>query len=124
MGARVTIKGLAGLRDALDDVRRAVRRGAERAVRDEVADLAGDMREHAARGDASRGTRGDPTLVESIDARADGLSGTAGPEVLHALFVEHGTSSHPAQPFVLPAGQRARRRFPKRVAGEVSKELR
>lgn len=123
MGIKVKVDGLDKLRASLAETDSEVRRAATRAVDEELDDLAQDMKRGAPVGDRSRGRRGDPPLAESIVTTRDGLKGSAGPRVLHAVFVEHGTSSHSAEPFVLPAAERSRRRFPNRVGAEVRKAV-
>ncbi|HMG44655.1 MAG TPA: HK97-gp10 family putative phage morphogenesis protein [Acidimicrobiales bacterium] len=101
----------------------AARRGATKAVADETKAVAKDMRHRAPVGDSSRGKRGKPPLGDSIEATHSGLNGTAKAKARHAGIVEHGTKSHPAQPFAGPAAETARRRFPKRLADDVREAI-
>jgi HK97 gp10 family phage protein len=117
------VEGLDKAKQALAGLPAAIRTGGERAVVDELDELARDMRDNAPVGDARWGRRGDPPLSESIVTTTEGLTGTAGPRAPHAPFVEFGTSSRPAKPFVGPAAERARSRFPQRVATEVREAL-
>jgi len=123
MGLTVNVRGMDELLRRLEEALDGMERGAKRAVADEVRDMADDMREGAPVGSAQAGTRGDPPLSDSVVEHVDGLTGRAGPTAPHTPHVEHGTKSHPAQPFVGPAAERARRRFPERVADEIRKEL-
>jgi HK97 gp10 family phage protein len=101
----------------LDQLPGKVRDGIRKAVHDETAEVADDMR------------RGAPELTGALrrsiqaETSADGLAGTAAATARHATFVEHGTSDTPEQPFALPAAERSRRRFPDRVRREVGAEL-
>lgn len=117
MGVKVTVTG--DLRVALSATAADVRRGTVKAVAGETKAIAKDMRQGAAVGDSSRGRRGKPPVSESIEAEASGLNGAAKAKARHAGIVEHGTKSHPAQPFAGPAAETARGRFPKRVADDV-----
>lgn len=123
MGLKIKLEGSDELRQEITEVGSEIRRAVDRAVGEEIEDLADDMKRNAAVGDASRGHRGDPPLAESILATHDGPSGSVGPRAPHAVFVEVGTSSHPAEPFALPAAERSRRRFPGRVGSEVRKAV-
>lgn len=123
MGVELKVTGVDELRRKLEETVRKVVAGVERAVADEVEDLADDMRSNARVGDESRGRRGDPPLGESIVTDVAGVSGSAGPTAKHAWVFEHGTRSRPAEPLVGPAAERGRARFPDRVVDEVLKEL-
>ena len=115
--SKVTIEGLEGLERKLDELSAAVARGERRAVRDEVDELADDMRRGAPRDTGA--------LIESIqgEVSASGLSGTVAATARHAPFVEHGTSDTAAQPYAMPAAERARVRFVARVKREIIAEL-
>lgn len=104
---RVTVEGLDDLRATLDALPAKVQAAAEEAVKAEVDAVADDMRS-AAPVDTG-------TLVESIHAEVTGLAGAATATARHAVFVEFGTSSTPAQPFAGPAAELSRGRFPRRV---------
>jgi HK97 gp10 family phage protein len=121
MGMKVKVRG--DLLATLTKVSAAARRGIERAVADETKAVAADMAEGAPVGDPKRGRRGKPPLGESIEPEVDGLRGRARVKARHGNILEHGTKSRPAQPFAKPAATTSRRRFPKRVATEVSKEI-
>jgi HK97 gp10 family phage protein len=121
MGVKVSFDG--DMRAAIAAAKAAARRGATKAVVDETKAIAKDMRQRAPMGDSSRGRRGRPPLGESIEATHSGLDGTAKTAARHAHLVEHGTKSHPAQPFAGPAAETARRRFPKRVADDIREAI-
>jgi hypothetical protein len=93
-----------------------------RAVGDETEAIATDMRRRAPVGDPNRGRRGKPKLRESIDAIYTDLRGRARARARHGNIIEHGTKNRPAKPFVKPAAEASRRRFPRRVITEVRKE--
>jgi HK97 gp10 family phage protein len=108
--ARVTILGIRGLEGRLQsfDISEAV--GA--AIAEEVAAIANDMRQNAPQDTGE--------LIDSISSDADGLSGVARVEAPYAGYVEFGTMNDPAQPFAMPAAERARYRFPNRVADFIA----
>jgi HK97 gp10 family phage protein len=113
----ITIHGMEKLRAKLIAMPFLVRSAGGRAVRDETYETRDDMK------------RGAPyktgELRESIQAEYDEklLRGRAVATARYATFVEHGTDDTKAQPFVQPAAERARRRFPKRVRAEIAAEL-
>jgi HK97 gp10 family phage protein len=113
----VTIKGLGDLEKKLRKLPQVVQAAGGRAVKAETEET---------RDDAKRGA---PVLSgelrDSITAEyeAKKLRGRAAATSDHAGFVEHGTEDTPAQPFMQPAAERARRRFPGRVRTEIKAEL-
>lgn len=111
----VTVVGIPRAISRLENLAEREHRAVVEAVAEETEEIAGEMRRDAPVGDRKRGRRGRPPLAESVEAVTDGLSGQARATARHAHLVEDGTSSHPAQPFVKPAGERARKRFPQRV---------
>jgi HK97 gp10 family phage protein len=124
MSSRIEIEGLEDLSRALADTGSSTRRAAEKAVADEVEEVAEEMRARAPVGDAKRGKRGRPPLAESIEASSDGLTGEAKATARHAHLVEDGTKSHPAQPFARPAAETSRGRFPDRLTDGIRKAVR
>ena len=113
----VTIKGLPDLEKKLIKMPLVVRAASGRAVKDET---------HETRDDAKRGAPFKTgTLRESIQAEYDEklIRGRVAATARYAGFVEHGTEDTPEQPFMLPAAEVSRRRFPKRVRAEVKFEL-
>ena len=113
---RVEVDGLDRLQRRLDQLPDEIRQAAEQAVADEVDAVASDMRENAPVASGE--------LRDSIEGEVDGLSGTVRARARHAVFVEHGTSSTPEQPFAQPAAEVSRRRFPRRLPEAVRRELR
>lgn len=115
--ARVTIRvdGLDKVLGRLEQLPERMRRGAERAVADEVGDIAQDMRDTAP---VDTGA-----LVAGIVEEVDGLTGRAVSTADHSWAVEGGTSRMPARPFALPAAEKSRGRFPERVSAAVREEL-
>lgn len=85
-----------------------------------VADAA-----HALRDDAKRTVPVDTgKLRDGIGARVKGLKAEVAVfdrDTYYGQWVEHGTSSRPAQPFMLPAAERERSRFVKRLIAAVGK---
>jgi HK97 gp10 family phage protein len=114
----VTVKGMDQLRAKLDQLPDAIVTGVRAAVKAETEEIADDMRRGAPR---ATGELADSMQTEIAD---DGLSGKAVATARHATFVEHGTSDTPAQPYVAPAAERARKRFPGRVEAAIGGELR
>lgn len=114
---RVEIDGAKVLAAKLRKLPNSVRTGLRHAVTGEVDEVADDMRRGAPRDTGE--------LIESIQAEVypDGLGGTVAATARHATFVEHGTEDTPAQPFAVPAAERARRRFPDRIRRDVGIEL-
>ncbi|MEV2236701.1 HK97-gp10 family putative phage morphogenesis protein [Micromonospora sp. NPDC049891] len=113
----VTVDGMGLLSKRLKQLPGKVQDGLRAAVRDETNDVVDDMRRTAPRdtGDLVRGMQTEIT--------SDGLGGRAVSTARHSTFVEHGTEDTPEQPFMAPAAERARRRFPGRVKDAVGVEL-
>jgi HK97 gp10 family phage protein len=116
--SHVTVKGLDELGRKLAALPGIVERGARKAVHDETHETAQDMRRNA-----PRDTGG---LVEGIEEQyaKSGLVGRAASTADYTTYVIHGTSTHKADDFIEPAGNRARNRFPGRVEQAVKEELR
>jgi HK97 gp10 family phage protein len=118
----VTVDGMGLLAKKLRQLPDTIQDGIRAAVKDETDEIADDMRRNAARGTPPTKP---VTLVEGIQSEVtkDGLSGTAAATARHSVFVEHGTSDTPEQPFAGPAAERARQRFPDTVKKHVGAEL-
>lgn len=114
---RVTIEveGLDRLRARLEKLPGEMRKGAEKAVKDETEEVAQDMRDSVP---VDTGA-----LRDGMQAESDGLSGRAVSTASHSWAVEGGTSKMPARPFAQPAAERSRVRFPDRVSAAVREEL-
>lgn len=113
--SRTIVVGADELAKKLDQLPEIVRKRAQATIRDEVEEIADDMRRNAPELTGA--------LKKSIQAEAKDLTGTAAATARHAVFVEHGTSDTPQQPFATPAAERSRRRFPKRLAKEIQAGL-
>jgi HK97 gp10 family phage protein len=118
MAKDVEIEGLDVLARRLKALPDVVERACRNAVKAETTAVAQDMRRGAPRDTGE--------LQESIQAEFDpkAIEGRAAATARHAKYVENGTTENPAQPFVEPAAERSRRRFPKRVREDVLAELR
>jgi len=119
--ADVKISGRAGLQDALDRVVSTVDAEVAGVVRESADALIDGTRERVAHDTGN--------LHDSLDAvyAPDGLSADVGwfdPGDFYADFVEHGTSSQPAQPALTPAAEQERRMLPKRVEKHVGTAVR
>lgn len=111
----VVIKGLPGLKAALEAKAEELEAAAVMVVAEEVEVI---------RADAERGApelTGD--LREHIVGEAHGTRGRIRSTSRHAGFVEHGTFKDEAQPYMGPAADRARPRFPKRAADIIRAAL-
>ena len=109
--AKTRIEGLDKLKDALHKAADATRKSAESAIRTELEAVRDDMRRTVP---VDTGE-----LRGSIVTRPAGLKGEVRATARHAIFVEFGTSSSPAQPYGFPAAARARARLPKRLAATI-----
>lgn len=113
----IRIDGLEELERKLRALPLGVHAAAGRAVKGETEETADDVR------------RGAPvktgTLRDSVQAEYDeaALSGTVAVTARYAKFVENGTDDTPAQPFIVPASEITRKRFPRRVKAEVKATL-
>lgn len=100
----VTILGLPQLKAALLEKVDELRKASQMAVADEVQKVRDDAVKFAPRHTGN--------LEDGINADAAGLKGTVRSTSRHSMFVEHGTYKDRAQPFMTPAAERARKRFP------------
>jgi HK97 gp10 family phage protein len=113
----IRVEGLPELEKKLRALPLGVTAAAGRAVKGETEETGGDVR------------RGAPVktghLRDSVQAEYDEatLSGTVAVTADYAKYVEHGTDDTSAQPFIQPAAQVTRRRFPRRVKREVKATL-
>lgn len=113
--ADVTIEGIPALKAALARKVKELHAASTTAVAEEVDLIRRDAVKEAPQdtGDLRRKIRGE----------SDGLKGTVRSTARHAGFVEHGTFKDKAQPYMAPAADRARRRFPKRATDIIRKAL-
>lgn len=63
-------------------------------------------------------------LMDSIVGRSSGSYGEVRAGARHGLFVEYGTYKDPVQPFMWPAAERSRARFPTKAAARMGMALR
>ncbi|HET8684978.1 MAG TPA: HK97-gp10 family putative phage morphogenesis protein [Micromonosporaceae bacterium] len=114
------VSGGAGLRNALGQLVTTVESECREVVRESAEALVAGTRRRVAV-DTGR-------LYRDVDAHyaPDGLSAEVGwfdPDDYYAEFVEHGTSSQPAQPALGPAADEERRELPNRVARHLRRRL-
>jgi HK97 gp10 family phage protein len=117
VAGRVTIKGLNELHAKLKRLPGILEAAGERAVKAEVDEVVQDMRRNAPvdTGELKAGIQG--------EYDSSSVTGKAVSTARHTPFVVHGTSETPANDFMTPAAERARRRFPKRVETEINREI-
>lgn len=111
----ITVEGLPALEAILARKVAELHAAASEAVKAEVDEIAADAQEHAPR------LTGD--LQEHIEGESEGTAGTVKSTSRHAGFMEHGTFKDEAQPYMAPAAQRARKRFPARAAAIIKAVL-
>lgn len=109
------LEGLPGLKAALERKVEELRASSEVAVAEEVKAIEEDARSTAPR------LTGE--LEEDIESSAEGLRGEVKSTSRHSVFMEFGTFKDEAQPFMRPAAERARRRFPTRAAAIIRAAL-
>lgn len=107
------------LRKAFSEAGVAILKGLEDGVVDAAHALRDDAKRSAPVGETGKLRDGIGAHVEGLDAEVAVFD----PDAYYAPFVEHGTSKQPAQPFMLPAAERARKQFTKRLAAAVEKRL-
>ncbi|MEU5950326.1 HK97-gp10 family putative phage morphogenesis protein [Micromonospora sp. NPDC047465] len=113
----VTVDGMGLLAKRLKELPTSVQDGAKTAVKDETNEVVDDMRRTAPR------DSGDLVAGMQAEFTNGGLGGRAVSTARHSTFVEHGTEDTPEQPFMTPAAERSRRRFPGRIRDAVGAEL-
>lgn len=109
---------LSELKAATADAVKALVQGLEEGVKEAA---------HAVRNDAKRNVPVDTgTLRDGIGAQTRGLKADVAvfdKDAFYGEFIEHGTSTRPARPFMLPAAERERKRFVKRLIKSVERRL-
>lgn len=107
----VSIEGLAELSAKLDIVAMKARAAAAEAVREEVNAVESDAKELVPvdTGAAQAGIVGE----------AGALDGTVSATARHSKFIEQGTYKDPSQPFMAPAAERSRIRWPARAGALI-----
>lgn len=113
---RIRIEGIPQLQAALTVAAAVARAASESAVASEVKSVSAD-----ARGGAPVQTG---ELRSGVTGSASGLSGEVRSPVRHSGFVEFGTGKMAAQPFMAPAAEASRRRFPGIAAARIGSGLR
>ena len=113
----VNIRGVEELERKLRQLPELINTAGNRAVKAETAETADDMRRAAP---VDTGALRDG-IQQEFDPKKH--QGRAASTARHTPFVVHGTSDTPANDFITPAAERARRRFPDRVRAEIEKEL-
>lgn len=108
----IRVEGIPQLQAALTVAADLARRASEAAVAFEVK---------AVKADAQAGAPvHSGELRDGVVGKASGLSGEVRSPVRHSGFVEFGTGRTKAQPFMTPAAEASRRRFPRAAAARVA----
>lgn len=115
MSKTVKILGLPEMEAAIAAKVAELHAGAIEAVAAEVALVGSDVE------DAVPVDTGE--LKDSVQRESGGLEGSVKATARHAKFVEFGTYKDPAQPYMGPAADKARRRFPATAAAIIRKAL-
>lgn len=111
MASAFSIQGLGELQAKLGYVAVKARAAAAEAVQQEV-DAVGEDAEQGA--PVRTGA-----LRDGIERETSELDGSVTSTARHSTFVEHGTYKDPAQPFMAPAAERSRLRWPLRAAAVI-----
>lgn len=109
------LEGIPELKAALAQKAEAIRLAAEEAVAQEAELIKKDAQEHAAVRSGE--------LRDGIEVEHEGATATVGSSSHHGAANEYGTSKMPAHPFMHPAAELARERFPKRVEERLRKAI-
>ena len=106
---KLSVAGAAKAQAALTRAAERLKDGFDRAVADTVVSLANEARQRAPH-DTGR-------LRSAIKSKSDGGNGEVyvDKSVDYAAYVEFGTSTSPAHPFMGPASETHRARFVKRI---------
>lgn len=113
----IRIEGLAALEAKLRALPFGVTAASARAVKGETDETTDDVKRGAP---VKTGHLRDSTQGEYEEST---LTGTVAVTADYAKYVEHGTDDTAAQPFIQPAAEVTRKRFPKRVKAEVKAAL-
>lgn len=116
MAPSVDVKGLPELSAALARKAAEAQAAATKAVADEVALVRADAHSEAPKDSGE--------LAAAITGAASGTSGVVESTARHTGFVEFGTFKDRAQPFMAPAAERSRSRFPAGAAATIGAALR
>jgi HK97 gp10 family phage protein len=105
------------LRAALKQLPEDMRKGVKKALRESAMAVRKDARKRVAvRTKALRKSI-------SFKVAKDGLSAKVFPKKHYGTWVEHGREGQEAQPFMRPAAEAERPRFPKRISKDVHDAL-
>lgn len=105
------------LRAALEQLPEDMRKGVRKALRESSMAVRKEARKYV--------PERTKALRKSIKFKVskDGLSSVVRPTLYYGTFVEHGTKRQEAQPFMRPAAEAERPRFPKRISKDVHDAL-
>lgn len=119
-GVRVSISGKAELKAAGSKAAGNIKRELQQAVDDEAHELEADAKDHV------RVDSGD--LRDAIEARVGDLiadvaprSGNLAGDYEKAMVNELGKSNDPGQPYMVPASEASRKRWPKRAEAAIKR---
>lgn len=109
-----TVHGIPQARAAIEDLGRRLHEAADEAAEAAAEEAAEQMRQDVAVDEGE--------ALESIEVTkvGEGMY-EVGPHSDHDVFLEFGTTTMDAQPFVGPAGESQRTQFPKTAADALSK---
>lgn len=123
-GMRISVSGQQGLKAALEQARESVTRELGAAVQAEADEIVRDARSHV--------RRDSHDLARSITAQVNGLAAEIRPRssasdedprdhAIKANVNEFGRSSDPGQPYMVPAAETSRNRWPKRAGDAIQR---
>ena len=119
MAVRIEVSGADALKTSLRDVFMSIEDKTARAVEAEADAVVQDARSHV------RVDEGD--LQDSIEARVDGLSADVAPfsaqPFIKALVNEFGRTRDPGQPYMTPAAEASRARWPTRAEEAANRAI-
>ncbi|WP_431888737.1 HK97-gp10 family putative phage morphogenesis protein [Nocardiopsis alba] len=119
-GFTVDVEGMAAFRKRLERLADDVRKGAETALGEAAQSVRDDMRKGVP---VDTGALRDSLTARVMRGELTAEIGPLGKEFYYAHYVEFGHSSMPAQPFIGPAAELERRRFPDRLRKHVGKHM-
>ncbi|NWN89186.1 MAG: HK97 gp10 family phage protein [Micrococcaceae bacterium] len=119
-GIKIDLEGLSGLQAALGDAEQRITAELQSAVEVEAQDIENDAKSHV------RVDSGD--LQDSIQAEVGDMSSDVAPrsgalegDYEKAMVNEFGRSRDPGQPYMVPAAEASRARWPQRAADAVQR---
>lgn len=111
MAGRARVQGLSSTQTRLKSLTGELQAAVAAAVREAAEDVQAGMRSRVA---VDTGALQAGIKVKKVDD-LNYQVGAFDKDLYYAEFIEHGTSSAPAQPFALPAAEVERKRLPERV---------